>query len=183
MLRLFVFVWFFLLTASPFLYSQDVLSFEKSVLPGNAKAKKFSKGFQSWIESQTMMEIVSNNYIDSLTARATMPFTNTVVYAGSATIARSLSNQTNGMISYKIIITCHEDHYRVRLTDFEHKPSAKGEKIEFGKITRAENAPKHLLADYDAEWCNGVWKLMKSMCNDASSEFFYKISGEMANIK
>ena len=165
------------------LYSQKEISLEKSVLVTNIKSKKFSKEFVTWVEKQTLMEVVFNNKTDSIKAGGRFIYENTVKYPGSTTIGRMYTNQTNGYIVYDIYILCREDHYSVRLCNFRHQSSSHGDKIEFGLITDSANPPKHLMLDYDADWCTGVWANLKEQCTGISSSFYLQLSGEMANVK
>lgn len=166
-----------------FLSAQNSVVFEKSVLLPGIKSKKFTKDFLTWIEKQTIMEVVANNKTDSIVCKARFAYENTVVYPGSATISRTYAGQTHGFIVCRVMIICKEDHLQVRLSDFEHVPSAKGEFISFGTITTAENPPKHLIMDYDAVWCTGVWQELKKRSEEHATSFFLLFGSEIANSK
>jgi hypothetical protein len=161
--------------------AQNLFVFEKTVLLSGIKAKKFPKDFVSWVEKQTVMEVVVNNKTDSVVSKAKFTFENPVSYPGSGTISRTYTQQTNGYIVCMVTIICKEDHLQVILSDFEHVPSAKGEVISFGKITMADNPSKFLMMDYDADWCSAVWKELKRKSEEVSSSFFLHLSGELAN--
>gem|GEM_PF-6084809 len=156
---------------------------EKSILTEPNKSKKFSKEFLQWTEKQTMFEIVFNNKIDSIVAKGKFSFENTVTYPGSVTISRTYTGQTNGIITYYVVFVCKEDQYIVRLYDFEHKPTGKGDVICFGKVTKSDNPPDYIMMDYDSGWCLNVWKFIKDQCLTNASSFFLQMQNEIATNK
>ncbi|PKP18140.1 MAG: hypothetical protein CVU05_14220 [Bacteroidetes bacterium HGW-Bacteroidetes-21] len=172
-----IFFYIFSLTA------QNISSFEKSILPIGNKGKKFSKEFYQWVESQSMIDILSSNKIDTVLANGKFVYQNPIPYPGSATISRMYTSQSNGYIVYKILFVCKDDHYSIKLYDFEHQSNSKTDKITFGKISNTENPPKYIMQDYDPEWGLQVWKNLKDQCLLVSTDFFSQLQTELAKLK
>lgn len=166
---------FFMVSA---LFAQNPLTFEKTTQPQNIKNKKFTKDFLAFIEKQQNFSITYSNKADTIIGKGSLVFTNQVKYPGSATIGRTYQNQSHGQISYNVEIVCLSNCYSVKLSGFTHKPSSTSENINFGIINDSDVAPNHLALDYDADWCNLVWKSIKDLVTNESNNFFRNIQAD-----
>jgi hypothetical protein len=157
------------------LLSQDILTYSQKIPIESGKRKKILKDMIEWISTQSNLTLKQDSQEDILELYGSFPFENPVKYEASATYSRMYIQQTNGKISYHITISIKDDNMIFQIGNFKHNPSAKGEKIEFGILTKEETAPANLKLDYDADWCDKVWQCMKKQ----SEENFLRIMQQL----
>lgn len=148
--------------------SQQLMTVEQTVPIESGKKKKVFKDVQEWISSQSNLSVKQNSQEDVIVLDGFFSFENTVKYEASATYSRMYVSQTNGKLTFELSIILKEDQLVLKVGNFKHSPSARGEKIDFGFLTSSLTAPENLKMDYDEEWCDKVWISMKKLAEENS---------------
>ena len=173
---------FFLLLLPLPIFGQTLLVYEHNVPIDINKKKKVMKDISEWVATQpltyTLKETGPNEVIHM---DGFFTFENPVKYEASATYSRMYASQTNGKITYNITISIKDNQLVFSIDNFKHIPSAKGEHIEFGVLTTANNAPDNLKFDYDADWCDKVWASMKKLSEENAQLFFEQLPSNLVS--
>jgi hypothetical protein len=164
------------------IFSQELLVYEHSVPIEASKKKKVMKDINEWITTQPLtITLKETNPDEVIHMDGFFTFENPVKYEASATYSRMYASQTNGKIAYQLTISIKDNQLIFSINNFKHLPSAKGEHIEFGILTKSNSAPDNLKLDYDSDWCDKVWASMKKISEENAQRFFDQLPSNLVS--
>ena len=114
---------------------------------------------------------------DSILISDQFKFNNTVIYKESKTYNRVYREQSNGYITFQILVYKKDKQLMVSIGHFKHKPDMKFDNLNFGVITENEVAPTEISAMTNNEYSTEVWLLMKKEINNYSNKIKDTYSG------
>ncbi len=114
---------------------------------------------------------------DSILISDQFKFNNTVIYKESKTYNRVYREQSNGFITFQIIVYKKDKQFMVSIGHFKHNPNMKFDNLNFGIITENELAPTEVIAMTNNEYSTDVWLLMKKKISNYSNNIRDSYSG------
>ena len=114
---------------------------------------------------------------DSILIYDKIVFNNTVVYKASKTYNRVYREQSNGFITFQIILHKEGKRTIVSIRNFQHQPEMKFDNLNFGRITESKIAPKEITAMTNEEYSTEVWMLIKKTIDNYSNKIKDSYSG------